>query len=59
SGGFSVMLWAILSLPIYLLVEAIAALAGLFGGAKSREKVRQTVYYGRRYQQLVSSDQMS
>src|SRR5271157_1103511 len=59
SGGFSVMLWAILSLPIYLLVEAIAGLAGLFGGAKSREKVRQTVYYGRRYQQLVSSDQMS
>jgi flavin-dependent dehydrogenase len=45
-GSFSIMLLAILSLPVYLLVEGVAALAGVLGGPARREKVRQTVYYG-------------
>ena len=46
AGGFSIMLLAILSLPVYLLVEGVAAMAGWFGGPARREKLRQAVYYG-------------
>jgi len=46
SGSFNVMLLAILSLPVYLSVETLAALAGVLGGPVRREKVRQVVYYG-------------
>ncbi|MDR3575573.1 MAG: geranylgeranyl reductase family protein [Anaerolineaceae bacterium] len=46
SGGFTVMLLAILSLPVYLLVEGAARLAGLLGGPPRREKFRQAVYQG-------------
>jgi len=34
------------SLPIYLLTEGIAALAGWLGGSERREKVRSLVYTG-------------
>jgi hypothetical protein len=46
SGGFSVMLLAILSLPVYLLVEGAAWLLGILGGPVRRQKMRQAVYYG-------------
>ncbi len=46
SGGFSVMLLAILSLPVYLLIEGAAWLVGILGGPVRRQKMRQAVYYG-------------
>jgi geranylgeranyl reductase family protein len=42
-----VMLYALLTLPVYLGTEVIAGIAGIFGGAQRRERIRAAVYSSR------------
>jgi geranylgeranyl reductase family protein len=42
-----VMLYALLTLPVYLGTEVIAGVAGIFGGAQRRERIRKAVYSSR------------
>ena len=46
AGGFSVMGWALITLPFYIILEVVAGLARLIAGATPAERLRRWAYGG-------------